>query len=96
MPIVFVVAVVVSFIPGAIGYAAGAFSGALGGALALVGLAVIHATTVGNNLRTLILVSVYVLLALFGFPFLLLAMLGMADTFFMFRARRGPGAPAND
>lgn len=95
-PVVFIVALFASLVPGAIGHAAGAFTGALGGALALIGLAVVHATTIGNGLRTLLLVAVYVLLALFGFPILLLAILGIAESFFMFRARRGPGTPAND
>jgi len=94
--IVFGAAVLASLLPGAIGHAAGAFAGAFGGALALIGLAVLHATTVGNDLRTLILVAVYVLIILFGIPILLLAVLGLAETFLHFRARRLRGASKNE
>ena len=88
------VAVVVAFLPGAVGYAAGAVAGAFGGALALIGLAVLHATTVGNSVRLLILVAVYVLLVFFGgLPLILLAVLGVAETFLHLRARRLRGPP---
>jgi len=94
--IIFGAAVLASLLPGAIGHAAGAFAGAFGGALALIGLAVLHATTVGNDLRTLILVAVYVLIILFGIPILLLAVLGLAETVLHFRARRLRGASNNE
>jgi len=94
--IVFGAAVLASLLPGAIGHAGGAFAGAFGGSLALVGLAVLHATTMGNDLRTLILVAVYVLIILFGIPILLLAVLGLAEAFLHFRARRLRGASNNE
>jgi hypothetical protein len=88
------VAVVVAFVPGAIGYAAGAVAGAFGGAFALIGLAVLHATTVGNSVRVLILVAVYVLLVFFGgLPLVLLAALGIAEAFLHLRARQFRGVP---
>ncbi len=90
--IAFGVAVLVSLVPGAVGHAGGAFVGAVGGALALAGLAIVHAVTAGSNFRTLILVSLYVLLIVFGFPILLLVAVGLADTFFHFRAGRPRGA----
>lgn len=96
VPIIFAAAVAVSFVAGPVGHMAGAFAGAFGGALALIGLAVVHATTVGNGMRTMILVFVYVVLILFGFPLLLLAVLGLAETFFQFRARPRPGASPNE
>jgi hypothetical protein len=40
-----------------------------------------------------VLVVVYVLLALFGFPIVLLALLGIAEGFLHLRARRLKGAP---
>jgi hypothetical protein len=87
-------ALVVAFVPGGIGHAAGALTGALGAAFGLIGLAVIHAVTMTNNARILILVTTYVLLVLFGFPILFLALLGLAESFFHFRARRlGPFPP---
>lgn len=91
---VFVVAMALAFVPGAVGYAAGAVAGAFGGALALIGLAVIHATTFENTVRLLILVAVYVVLVFFGgLPIILLTLLGIAEAFFQIRARRFRGAP---
>jgi hypothetical protein len=90
----FGVAVVVAFVPGALGYAAGAVAGAFGGALALIGLAVLHATSIGNSIRLLILIAVYVLLVFFGgLPLVLLTVLGIAEAFLHLRARRLRGAP---
>ena len=87
--IAFAVAVALAFVPGAVGYAAGAVAGAFGGALALIGLAVLHATTIGNSVRLLILIAVYVLLVFFGgLPLVLLAVLGIAEAFLHLRARR--------
>jgi hypothetical protein len=92
--LVFAIAVVAAFVPGALGSAAGAVAGAFGGALALIGLAVLHATTLGNSLRILILVTVYVLLVFFGgLPLILLAILGIVEGIFHLRARRFHGAP---
>ncbi len=91
---VLAVAVLVAFVPGAVGYAASAVAGAFGGALALIGLAVLHGVTVGNSVRILILVAVYVLLVFFGgLPLVLLAVLGIVETFLHLRARRYRGAP---
>ncbi len=91
---VFVVAAIAALLPSAFGYASGAVAGAFGGALALIGLAVIHATTLENVMRVLILTSVYVVLVFFGgLPIILLTFLGIAEVFFQFRARRFRGAP---
>ena len=93
---VFIVAMALALVPGAVGYAAGAVAGTFGGALALIGLAVIHATTFENTVRVLILVAVYVVLVFFGgLPIILLTLLGIAEAFFQFRARRFRGAPPN-
>ena len=91
----FGIAVLVSFAPGALGHAAMAFTGTLGAALALAGLAVIHASTRGNDYRVLILSTVYVVTVIFGFPIVILAGLGLANTFFDFRSGKSGGA-AND
>lgn len=91
---VFGVAAVVAFIPGVVGYAAGAVAGAFGGALALIGLAVLHATTMGSTVRVLVLVAVYVGLVFFGgLPLVILVILGIAEAFLHLRARRLGGAP---
>lgn len=92
---VFVAALVLAFVPGPVGYAAGAVAGAFGGALALIGLAVIHAVTLHNTVRVLILVTIYVVLGFFGgLPIILLTFLGIAEAFLHFRARRlrGPSS----
>jgi hypothetical protein len=93
---VFAVALALAFVPGAVGYAAGAVAGTFGGALALIGLAVIHAVTLQNTVRVLILVTVYVVLAFFGgLPIILLTFLGIAEAFLHFRARRLRGPTSN-
>lgn len=92
--VAFAVAAIVSFVPGAVGYSAGVVAGAFGGALALIGLAVLHATTMGNTVRLLILVAVYVVLVFFGgLPLVLLAVLGIAESVLHLRARRLGSAP---
>lgn len=80
-------------VPGGIGHAAGVVTGAFGAGLALIGLAVVHTVTLGTSLRTLVLVTTYVLLILFGFPILLLLLVGLADCVMHIRARRLAGAP---
>lgn len=90
---VFLVALLASLTPGPAGYAAGAVAGASGFALALVGLAVVHAVTLGRPARLAILIAVYGLL-LFGISLILLVVIGLADCFLRFRSRLvGPGKP---
>lgn len=89
----FIVVLLVAFVPGPVGQAAGAIAGSLGAALALIGLATIHALTLNLSFRGPALVAVYVVLVIFGLPLILLAILGLAETFLQFRARRFGGAP---
>jgi hypothetical protein len=87
----FPIAVVLSlFLPGALGQIAEAFAGALACGLLLVGLAVLHAATFGSSARIPILVIVYLLAIFSGIPILLLIVVGLADNFAHFRARRLP------
>jgi len=91
---VFVIAAGAALVPSAVGYASGAVAGAFGGALALIGLAVLHATTIDSPVRILILTAVYVVLVFFGgLPIILLTLLGIAEVFLQLRARRPRGAP---
>jgi hypothetical protein len=92
-PILFVIALAVLLLPGAIGTVASAVAGAVAAAAALAGLAVLHAVTLGTNLRGVILTAAYVATIFLGLPIFLFALLGFADTFFHFRARRPGGAP---
>jgi hypothetical protein len=85
----FVVATAIAFAPGTVGFAARAVAGSLGLAVALTGLAVIHALTRGMNIRITLLSTLYVLLVLLsGLMLPLLALLGIAESVFHLRARR--------
>ena len=90
---VFAAAVVVSLLPFPLGEIGALVAGAFGCALALLGLAVLHALTFGNNARAILLTLVYILLILFGFPVIILIALGIAEAFLQLRARRFAGAP---
>jgi hypothetical protein len=84
---------VLAFFPGVIGEIARVFAGSLGCAVALVGLAVLHALTLGNAARGFVLFGTYAILLIFGFPILLFALLGIAESAFHLRARRFGGSP---
>ena len=60
----------------------------LGTAVALEGLAVVHALTRGLSWRAPLLAAAYALIVLSGIPILLLALLGIAESAFHIRARR--------
>lgn len=69
------------------------FAATLLTAFGLLGLAILHTLTRGVNGRGLILGAVYGAIAVFGWPLLLAALLGLADTAMDLRgraARRGP------
>lgn len=70
------------------------FAGAFFGGLVLMGLAVLHALTYGGAGRVGVLVAAYVITFVSGLPILLLAIVGGADPFFNFRARRAGGRPS--
>jgi hypothetical protein len=75
--------------------AAGVLMASLLTAYALVGLAVLHATTRGINGRGFVLAGIYAAVAVFGWPALLLSLLGLADLVLDFRrhATKRPGLP---
>ncbi len=85
------IAVALAFLPGAIGHAAAVATGALAAAMALVGLAVLHALTAGMAGRAAILAVTYVLVFLSGFPIVLFAALGVGEGFLHLRERRFGG-----
>jgi len=82
------VAGVLAFLPGAFGEIASVFAGAFACGLVLVGLAVLHAVTVGTGGRAAILTLAYVLILFSGLPIVLFALLGAGETFLHLRARR--------
>ncbi|MFD0987181.1 DUF2232 domain-containing protein [Methyloligella solikamskensis] len=75
------------FIPGTIGLVGTAFAGAFLLAFVLQGLAVIHAATRGMSVRGLILAAVYVGIFFFGWPAILVAILGVAEPMLNLRGR---------
>ena len=64
---------------------------------ALLGFAIAHKLTNGMNGRGFILSGLYLAVAILGWPVLIVAVLGLADTAFDIRQRfaawRGPPAP---
>jgi hypothetical protein len=89
-----------SFLPGLVGVSASALAASLVIAHVLLGLAVIHAATVGLHGRGFILGSVYASVLIFGWPvrwpLLLIGLLGITDALVDVRGllarRRGPPA----
>jgi hypothetical protein len=86
-----IVALVVSFLSGLPGVVGTIFTACLLMAYALLGLAVLHAVTQGRPTRGMVLGSSYALIIVFGWPILVMALVGIADALFDFRARKGPG-----
>jgi hypothetical protein len=80
-------------LPDPLAYVAAVFAGAFGCGLALVGLAVLHAVTVGIAGRGILLLVSYALIIVSGLPLILFAALGAAENFLHLRARRLGGAP---
>lgn len=89
------VTLALSFASGLVGTIAGIFSASLLMAFGLLGLAVLHALTRGRNGRGFILGGTYAAILVFGWPILLFALLGIADTALNIRGRfSGPSAPS--
>jgi hypothetical protein len=92
-------AVVASFVPGIAGVSAGVLSASLLMAYAILGFAVLHAITRGTSGRSFTIGGAYAAVVVFGWPVLVMALLGLADTAFNFRGRaalrRGPSDPNN-
>jgi hypothetical protein len=83
-----------SFLSGLVGTIAGILSAGLLMAFGLLGLAVLHALTRGKSARAFILGGTYAAILVFGWPILLFALLGIAESAFNIRGRfSGPAAP---
>jgi hypothetical protein len=80
-------AFVASFLPGMVGQFGVVLTATMLLAYALLGLAVMHAITRGMNARPFALGGLYAAVIIFGWPMLLLSMLGLADTALDLRAR---------
>jgi hypothetical protein len=88
-------AIIASFMPGLVGIIAGTLTASLLMAFAIVGFAVLHAITRRRNARGFMLAGAYAAVIVFGWPVLLVALLGLADAAFAIRARTAnrPGPP---
>jgi hypothetical protein len=88
---------VASLLPGILGTSAGVLAASLLMAYAILGFAVLHMITRGTGSRPFMLSGIYVAVFVFGWPVLVMSLLGLADTAFDFRGRaarrRGPPNP---
>jgi hypothetical protein len=96
-PALAAVAVAGSFLSGIVGVSAGVLAASLLMAYAILGFAVLHMITRGMGSRPFTLGSTYVAVLIFGWPVLVMSLLGLADTAFDLRGRatrrRGPSNP---
>jgi len=96
-PAITAVAVAASFIPSIVGVSAGVLSASLLMAYAILGFAVLHMITRGSGSRPFMLGGIYAAVLVFGWPVLIMSLLGLADSAFDFRGRadrrRGPPNP---
>jgi hypothetical protein len=92
---IFVLAVGLSFAGGIVGILASVLTASLAIVFGTLGLAVLHAITQGMSARGILLAGVYAAVAVFGWPVLALALLGLIETLADLRARfaRPPPAP---
>jgi hypothetical protein len=86
-----------SFLPDVVGVVAALPAASLLLAYAALGFAVLHAITRPLHSRAVVLIGVYTAVAIFGWPVLLMTLLGLIDTALDLRTRfapmRGPPAP---
>jgi Predicted membrane protein (DUF2232) len=96
-PIALAAALGGSFLPGTVGLVAALAAASLLIAYAVLGFAVMHGITRHLPHRPVMLLGTYAVVAVFGWPVLLMALLGVIDSALDLRARvaaaRGPPAP---
>jgi Predicted membrane protein (DUF2232) len=88
-----VIAIAATFLPDLAGLIASLFAATLTLAFAVLGFAVVHAMTRGINGRPAILAGAYGVVAIMGWPVLIVALIGLAETLFHLRARAGTRGP---
>lgn len=86
---VLLAAIVTSLFGGLVGIAATVLSASLLVAFAILGFAVLHAITRGRPSRPFLLSGVYAATLMFGWPMLVMTLLGLAEAAFNIRARAG-------
>jgi hypothetical protein len=96
-PALTAIAVAGSFVSGLPGIAMGVLAAALLMAYAMLGFAVLHTITSGMDSRPFVLGGIYAAVIVFGWPVLVMTLLGLADSAFDIRGRvarrRGPPTP---
>ncbi|MGB9366358.1 MAG: DUF2232 domain-containing protein [Xanthobacteraceae bacterium] len=92
-PTVLAIAVVGTFLPDLIGLISGVFAATLLFAYALLGFAVVHVLTASFAGRSFMLSGLYFVVALFGWPIVLMSLLGLLETIASFRARAAARRP---
>ena len=92
-PLVFVAAILGSFLPGLAGLIASILSAVLFLAYAILGFCVIHGATRALAMRGLVLSAAWIAVLVLAWPILIIAIVGLADGFMNFRARFAPPAP---
>ena len=89
-----VAAIAGSFLPDLAGVLSGVFAASLLLAFEILGIAVLHAITRGMRARIVMLTGLYAAAAVFGWPVLAVALLGLAESILNIRSRvarkRGP------
>ena len=88
-PLLLAVAVAGTFLPGLIAVAAGLFAATLLVAYALLGFAIAHQISRRFSARILFLTAMWIGVFTIGWPVLIAALVGLADSFIDFRARFG-------
>jgi hypothetical protein len=92
-PLLLAAAVAGTFLPGIAGMIAVLFTATLLLAYAILGFAVIHGASRAMPSRPFILTAAWLAVFILGWPLLLAAMLGLADSFIDLRARAAHGRP---
>ncbi len=92
------VSIALSFAPGLLGILAGVVAAALLMAFGILGFAVLHAITQTLDARGFLLGGAYAAVLVFGWPVVVMCLLGLADMFMNLRGRAaarrgGPSAP---
>jgi hypothetical protein len=87
------IALVISFLTGMPGFIAAIAVVTLAVAYAIVGFSVLHAITRNAGARTWILAGAWIGVLLFGWPLLLVALLGIADSIFDLRGKAAAKKP---
>jgi uncharacterized protein YybS (DUF2232 family) len=75
------------FLPGLLGIISDVFAATLMMAYAILGFAVLHVVTRGTGSRAFVLTGAYTAVIIFGWPALILSVLGLADTALDLRGR---------